>query len=774
MLPDHLNKGKSMVGKIIVVMILLVTVHCYAVDFIGGGETSGRIVVSAKAVRSEQFAAEELQKYLEKITGVKVPIVRETVVPGANSIVIGNHPANASVIENLHAKFPQDVALNRDAFAVVCDGKILHLAGNSETSSLWAAWHWLESLGVRWIMPTELGSYVPKLKSVSLKPVVTYDAPAILFRGCSYTENPKQGFPASLFEKEHGIRADELYSLRVRANCNIGFTMKDRCATLGSGHSYQYYLPVGRYFKEHPEWFNMIDGKRCNDGRWQVCFTNRGAAKEFAKNMLSEVNTWHKKYHIPIGRIVCSISPNDRNAICECPNCKRLLKKEGGNATALVLHFANMVTDELHKEYPGLKCYFYAYNNHTKPTKTIKPTSDLIPELVFWTASISVGANHSKPMFSAGNAKYRDYYRKWSSISDYMGSHTYYGHYTWFTPWPKITQMSHDIPIMARSKKFIKMYSEIHTHWGTQLPNFYLYPKLLWNPGLNVAKTMDDFYRSGFGPAGDAVRQYFGVLQKKMDSIPYVCGYLVEIPKLLTPPVMAQCSRIIARAERMLPGMKDEGQRWRTKLIVDAWKYSKKMGVAMNIYLKGRTPKQLKTMSHLLREVSDFADTEEGRWAFENRIEKHSISSVLKNSAIDLSQLPVGETVYDDSFMYGGLIKFHSEVRGFREGMWGYGLAVSGNGRLNFTVRAKRGHHFEAASIRFPLVNNGPIKVQLTAITDKGRAILVRDGSRLKKDTALPAGFRGCSYITYQLEVENFYCNPQNILYGVTLRTRVK
>ena len=136
-------------------------------------KTTGTLVLPVSPTKVEVFAAEEIQKYLHKITGVQVPIVKTQHVPKGPAIVIGNHPANATVLQKLKTKYPivpghWKTTKYIDAFALVLEGETLHLTGQSGVATLYAAWDWLEALGVQWIMPGDFGTYVPSKNQIVL------------------------------------------------------------------------------------------------------------------------------------------------------------------------------------------------------------------------------------------------------------------------------------------------------------------------------------------------------------------------------------------------------------------------------------------------------------------------------------------------------------------------------------------------------------------------------------------------------------------------------
>ena len=100
-----------------------------------------------------------------------------------------------------------------------------------------------------------------------------------------------------------------------------------------------------KYFKQHPEWFALVNGKRMGQGA-QLCLTNPEMRKVFLQNVLAEL----KKHKDP--RFI-SVTQNDNDNHCQCANCLAMDKKFGG-PSGTMLDFANYIAENLEKDYPNL------------------------------------------------------------------------------------------------------------------------------------------------------------------------------------------------------------------------------------------------------------------------------------------------------------------------------------------------------------------------------------------------------------------------------------
>lgn len=757
------------------VLGLSASISSAAVNLVEGGKAVGRIVVPAKASEAEAFAAKQIQRYVKGMSGAELPIVKSDDADSGAAILIGRLAANQQVIDLLNQAHPETL----DAFAVVGEGDRLSLVGRSDDSTLWAAWQWLEQQGVRFLLPAPHGTHVPSKADISIETIKDIEAPKVAVRGnYGFRPNDKENNPAGLSQEEDGRPLWELYALRMRINRNRAFNEKDRYVFLGGGGYYTVMTPQ-KYFKAHPEWFSMKNGKRQGDGSrpngagWQLCFTNKGAAAQYATNMLGSVK--HQlDQGIPLDRILLLVTPNDGIAMCDCPDCKKLVDKDG-SATSLVVNFANMVAADIQKVYPDARIVFNAYSNYSTPPDHVKPGKNVCPILTAWSSYDSFGVNHAHPLFSDANKKYRDSFAAWSKMSDALGCYEYYGHYNWFVGWPIWQQMAGDIHTMSQDPKFYYMYSENHLHWGTQGLTFWLYGKLMWNPNLDLEGAIRDFCQASYGPAAKPMESYYRALQNSMNRQGRIGGNMMEIPFVLSPGVISQCNTYIANAEGMMDQM-DPDTRWRTELAVQAWHNSAKFAEAVRLYTRGKGEEDRAKILAICDEVSRFSLTDMGKWAFEQRSAAPAIWAISRPLAMDLEALPPGKQVYNDNLMFGGAIKFFGQVKGFRPGMWGFLLPanVKWAGTLDLPVRAQKGHRITAMRVQWKIAHPEQLAGSFSYVSDKGvETVLTTDTKQMAKGIDLPAGALG-STLRLKLQMRDGKGTPGLAVTGCRIEAEVQ
>jgi hypothetical protein len=130
------------------------------------GKSDYAIVLSEAASRSEQHAAGELQRFLEEISGAKLPIVHGGTEAGRTSerrIVLGNGEQLRSL------KVQIDFAgLGEEGFVIKSAGPHLVIAGGRLRGTMYGVYTFLEDvLGCRWY--TSKVSHIPKNPSITLE-----------------------------------------------------------------------------------------------------------------------------------------------------------------------------------------------------------------------------------------------------------------------------------------------------------------------------------------------------------------------------------------------------------------------------------------------------------------------------------------------------------------------------------------------------------------------------------------------------------------------------
>jgi hypothetical protein len=417
------------------------------------------IVIADDASEPEQHAAAELVKFLEQITGAEFDIVSP---PAANGprLLIGAEAANLAKRD-----FSTD-GLGTDGIIIRSVGNDLILAGGHPRGTLYAVYTFLEDeLGCRWWSSTE--STIPNEPTLEIDkldvryvPVLEYREPFWFdaFDGNWAVRNKSNGNSCRLDEKRGG---KHIYQ---------GFV-----------HTFYPLIPPKKYFKEHPEWFSEIKGKRTHN-RAQLCLTNEEMRKELVKNL--KVNLRKNP-----AATIASVSQNDWHGNCQCKKCAAIEKEEESPA-GLMLRFVNSVADDIKDEFPNVAISTLAYQYTRKPPKYVKPRDNVIVRLC------SIECSFSKPLADERNKKFRDDIIGWSKISNrlYIWDYTTnFRHY--IMPHPNLRVLGPNVKFFVEHNVKGLFEQGAYTSNGAEMAELraWVLAKLLWNPKLDGQQLIDEF-----------------------------------------------------------------------------------------------------------------------------------------------------------------------------------------------------------------------------------------------------------------------------------------
>jgi len=153
---------------------------------LAGPDVKAGLYVPAKATTAETFAAGELRKYLQQMTGAQWAVVPEGAAPaGAAGIYVGR-----TAFAEKHGIRCEAAESGREGFVIqTADGGVA-IVGADELGQLYGAYAFLEDLGVAWFTRMEDGPFVPKLNRVIVGDVDRRERPAIAFRSMFWRDVP--------------------------------------------------------------------------------------------------------------------------------------------------------------------------------------------------------------------------------------------------------------------------------------------------------------------------------------------------------------------------------------------------------------------------------------------------------------------------------------------------------------------------------------------------------------------------------------------------------
>ena len=336
-----------------------------------GASAAYTIVVPAGASPSQQYAAEELRDYAEKMTDVKLPIATDAAPLPPKAILIGETKYSRGLISDAQERVPP---LGTDGFRLVARTPHLLVIGSPDRGALYGVYELLERFGgCRWY--ASWCEKVPRRDRFAVPDTLDdTQVPALMMREPFWWDVLEHGaFAARLRVNSRSWRSNEAKyggtPFRF-GGAKYGGTPFRFGGGLGSCHTFNALLPPEKYFDAHPEYFSMVKGKRMN-GRTQLCLTNPDVLRIVTSNVLARIRR-------DPGAKFYGVSQNDWYNYCECPACKAIDDEEESHAGTMI-RFVNAVAEAVEKEFPDALIETLAYQYTRKPPKKTRLRHNVIP-----------------------------------------------------------------------------------------------------------------------------------------------------------------------------------------------------------------------------------------------------------------------------------------------------------------------------------------------------------------------------------------------------------
>lgn len=456
------------------------------------GRSAYKIVLGREASASERHAAAELQRFLEEISGARLPVVTEQ--GGPRLILVGN----SGVARKL--KLSVDPAeVGPEGFRLRTAGPHLLIAGGRRRGTLYGVYTFLEKLGCRWF--TAEVSRIPKRPTVRVGALDEVQKPAFEYREPFFTEAFDGDWAARNKVNGNSMRLDERRGGKITYYPFV--------------HSFYQLIPPEKYFKEHPEYFSLIAGKRRAE-RGQLCLSNRDVIRLGIEQLLRWIDEHPEA-------TIYSVSQNDWEGWCECDNCRRIEEEEGGAHSGPVLRFVNALAAEVEKRHPDKLIDTLAYWYTEPPPLKVRPRPNVRIRLC------PIGACEAHPYEQCPyNAYFMKNLRAWSRITSQLyvwHYNTNFSHY--LMPFPDFDELAADIP-MYRRHGVVGLFLEGAYPKGGGGENAelrsYVMARLLWDTRANAEEAVSEFLEGVYGKAAPFLRDYFELLHQQVRQPPRGLG----------------------------------------------------------------------------------------------------------------------------------------------------------------------------------------------------------------------------------------------------------
>ena len=526
------------------------------------GTAKAVIVIPEEPSDKVRAAAEDLQAYLEKITGARLAIENDAAdLSGKNGILVGPTKQTAAMGIEQPAGYP-----NKERVILKRDKNYVALLGNDDMryeGTADAVTMFLENLGCGWYGPQELWQVVPEYPTLAVGELDIEHTPQFRSRQNNvYNSN-------DVLARRWYLGGDQTHI----------------------GHGITALIPRKDYAAAHPEWFALVDGKRdpMSVEWWQYDYTNPELAAETAKKVL-------EKWDADPQMTNYSLAANDgwEEGWCECETCAAV-----GNATDQILTFANRVAEIVSEKYPDKTISILSYHNSFFPPEKVKAHPNV--EVMFCReASMTTPLDLDKAVLGKNDLTHNTYTQSWlGNFQEYIRNASlqhisiweWYCVSAWDASWEYLPWVQGNVA--TRNQALWKQngveyvfydqgpwsgYHETEESYPLRWPLWYVAAKGMWDGSLTGEQILYDSCRKLYGSAAEEMYDYYKALADTSEfcEAESICEipckpsemYTVERVEIINAAIEAAKTKYDSVTEQQRQRMENQFEIWNKALFV--------------------------------------------------------------------------------------------------------------------------------------------------------------------------------------------------------------
>jgi len=491
------------------------------------------------------LAAQELNRWLRRITGVALPITSSAPTRGPR-VFLGGDAAWTRL-----GTRRSSLDLGRDGYVLRTVDTDLVVAGRTDLGTLFGVYAFLEHyLDCRWFWPGENGIHHPSRPTLRVGQIDEVSRPDFHIRW--------------VIRNADCARFNRL---------NVSIKHADEFRIKWFVHTWRSLVPPKTYWPAKAEYYAEVGGKRRDPSapRSQVnlCTTNPGVTSVAAKTIDQIMRD------APTVDMV-SVDPMDTQVFCGCANCQELCDASApyeSRASRLVFDFSNRLAEIVAPRHPDLLLKTIAYHTYLTPPK--EPSFALHDNVAIQFCRFMCHNHRLDDATCAENQHFHEPLKAWCKIARNVMMYEYYYKASWCgMPWPIVHALRHDLPYLRRLG-----VGGLATQWdhngAANGLGFYVASKLLWDTEIDVDALLTDFYEKAYAEAAGPMRQYHERLeQAATDSGLHFATQRPyrDLVSLFTSDLLAELDQCLSAAEQTVEAPRASA---RVRLMRCNWQYCK-------------------------------------------------------------------------------------------------------------------------------------------------------------------------------------------------------
>lgn len=474
---------------------------CYAYKPTGAFDY--RILLSTTPTETEEFAAEELQFYYQKATGVTLPIVQsDTLNANGYYISIGD---TALQTQNAFANLS---AQGTSGYAIRSLGNSYLLDSYGEDGKVYAAYGFMEEAFGLEIYDEDAYAFLktptalPSSLNVAQKPAFLYRSVAAYPIDTSASRAWRLRFNGSVAEAD-GVGDVNRFSLALNS------------------HSFFKLLPIATYYEPHKDWYYLVDGEIRQICLYQL-LNNSNMYSIVLENMKSYILAEPNAYYFMFG------FEDFGTTHCKCSNCQSYENGDSEYFKYLYIDATNRLAVDVYawlraensSRAEQVKIGMFAYNDMAfAPAKTRKLSS----HAYLYFAPIGIQHEYAATESVTGyNERIKNTIEPWKNVADCIMVWNYSSAFKdYVAPFNDIESTKSWMQVFENMGAIRMMTQGARETGMTSFDAFryYVNSKLMWNTSCDFATLKSNFFATYYSGVSNEMTAYYDKLVAKLNNL---------------------------------------------------------------------------------------------------------------------------------------------------------------------------------------------------------------------------------------------------------------
>ena len=458
------------------------------------GNTSYKILYEKNANEELKSAVSFLAETLQQMIGCgTIEIIEDGKADKGCFISIGN----TQLSENINID-----QIENDGYILKVKDNNLIIKGANQSGTKNGIYDFLETkLGCMFLRNDY--DYIPEFPTIRLENYDEVINPSIAWRKQFQYEALQNNWYDKL--KLNGTKAKEGFKEGIYAQWGTW------C------HTQFQFVPPEKYFDSHPEYFALINGKRCYQAKWHssdmqthLCLTNEDVYEIVKAGMKSEIQKNPEALYWDFSIMDTPVK------VWQCPECNRINTKYQSNSATIIM-FINRLAKDLGKEFPNLMFSTLAYQDCINPPVGLEVEQNVVIKLCANPGSqgysYSVGANKNSKQIKL-------LLESWGNIAKNIVVWDYVVDFNHLLlPFPNYDVQKANMDFYV-DNNVMGVFHQGSREKGDEMADMrtYLLSRQMWDKDIDFEALMKKYIQLNYGEASPYIEEYLETMSESYIS----------------------------------------------------------------------------------------------------------------------------------------------------------------------------------------------------------------------------------------------------------------